>query len=66
MGGIGLQEFFILIFSGFAIKFHVEMLRLERTGQVPHGRTGWKRLVFTLYTTLALITVRFDSSCLDI
>lgn len=66
MGGIGLQEFFILIFTGFAIKFHVEMLRLEKTGQVPLGRTGWTRLVYTLYITLALITVRFDSSYLGI
>lgn len=32
MGGIGLQEAFIVIFLGSAIKFHLEMLKVERTG----------------------------------
>jgi hypothetical protein len=54
MGGIGLQQFFILIFLGLAIKFHLEMTQLERHKMAKHG---WKRLLFTIYGSLAFITV---------
>ncbi|KUJ13210.1 RTA1-domain-containing protein [Mollisia scopiformis] len=56
MGGIGLQQFFICVFTGLAIMFHREMLKLERSGQFVEK--GWKRLLFTLYGSLALITLR--------
>ncbi|KAI1610971.1 RTA1 domain-containing protein [Exophiala viscosa] len=56
MGGIGLQQFFILIFVGFGVKFQREMLELERRG-VP-AKKKWRGLLYTLYTTLGLITVR--------
>lgn len=57
MGGIGLQEFFIVVFVGLGVKFHVEMSRLERYS---HGRTitGWRTLLYTLFASLGLITVR--------
>ncbi|KAF8850625.1 hypothetical protein BDZ45DRAFT_717756 [Acephala macrosclerotiorum] len=59
MGGIGLQQFFICIFTGLAIRFHIEMLRLERSGA--YAERGWRQLLFTLYASLALITVRLPS-----
>ena len=57
MGGIGLQQFFILIFLGLAIRFHLEMSRLERQ-QI--AKPGWKRLLFTIYGSLSFITVGFQ------
>ena len=54
MGGIGLQQFFIFIFMGLGVKFHREMLWLERMG---NAKDGWKRLLFTLYASLGFITV---------
>jgi hypothetical protein len=57
MGGIGLQQLFILIFLGLAIKFHLEMSRLERHQM---AKSGWKRLLFTIYGSLAFITVAFQ------
>jgi hypothetical protein len=56
MGGIGLQQFFIFIFVGLAVIFHRRMLALDEVGL---GKDGWKRLLFTLYTSLGFITVRF-------
>jgi hypothetical protein len=54
MGGIGLQQFFILIFLGLAIKSHLEITQLERHKM---AKPGWKRLLFTIYKSLAFITV---------
>ena len=54
MGGIGLQQFFIFVFLGFAVKFQLGMASLERLGQAKYG---WKRLLWTLYGTLGFITV---------
>ncbi|KAK4941117.1 hypothetical protein LTR10_018917 [Elasticomyces elasticus] len=56
MGGIGLQQFFILIFVGFGIKFQREMMKLERRGMP--AKKNWRFLLYTLYTTLGLITIR--------
>ncbi|MCJ1357595.1 MAG: hypothetical protein MMC33_007591 [Icmadophila ericetorum] len=59
MGGIGLQEFFIVVFMGLAIKFHVEILALEKRGMLAgSGKQNWRRLLFTLYASLMLITIR--------
>ena len=63
MGGIGLQQFFVLIFVGLVAKFHMEMLRMENMKLRPAGlKTGWRTLVFVLYATLGLITVSNNSS----
>ncbi|KAK7018502.1 RTA1-domain-containing protein [Favolaschia claudopus] len=51
MGGIGLQQFFVLGFTALVIRFHYKMQRLE-------GSTEWKRPLYLMYTSLALITVR--------
>jgi hypothetical protein len=59
MGGIGIQEFFILFFVSAAIAFHRRLLALEREGQLAHlGKPNWRPLLYTLYASLALITVR--------
>ncbi|KAJ7479876.1 RTA1 domain-containing protein, partial [Mycena latifolia] len=51
MGGIGLQQFFICGFIGLVIRFHYKM---QRTG----GPTHWKRPLYVMYASLALITIR--------
>ncbi|KAF8578582.1 RTA1-domain-containing protein [Ramaria rubella] len=53
MGGIGLQELFIIFFSFLAISFHKKVKSLN-TGR----RTKWKPLLYTLYASLVLITIR--------
>jgi hypothetical protein len=57
MGGIGLQELFILIFLILVVKFYRRMQDLVRRGEIVPKR-GWKRLAWTLYSALAMITVR--------
>ncbi|TVY67364.1 Protein RTM1 [Lachnellula suecica] len=56
MGGIGLQQFFIVVFTGLAVKFHREMLQLDKSGVIL--RQGWKKLLYALYASLALISIR--------
>ncbi|PYH82443.1 hypothetical protein BO82DRAFT_431678 [Aspergillus uvarum CBS 121591] len=67
MGGIGMQEFFVLIFTGLTIYLHRKMLYMERDGTLDmervHRAAGpfrptWKRLLAVMYLALGLITVR--------
>lgn len=58
MGGIGMQEFFIAIFVGLAIKVHLDMLAAERKGLLAVEKTKWRRLLYALYISLLAITVR--------
>ena len=64
MGGIGLQEFCILIFTAIAIKFSFIMRRRERElassrHQILDGKpSNWRTLLYVLYASLALITIR--------
>ncbi|MCJ1282191.1 hypothetical protein MMC26_001514 [Xylographa opegraphella] len=53
-GGVALQQFFILSFISLIVIFHRKMLR----GESVQGRHGWKRLLYPLYATLLLITLR--------
>ncbi|KAK1857219.1 rta1 domain protein, partial [Colletotrichum chrysophilum] len=55
MGGIGLQEVFILAFVGLALIFQRDMRRAEK---LHNGREGWRPLVWALYFSLGSITVR--------
>ncbi|KAG5208142.1 RTA1-involved in 7-aminocholesterol resistance [Trichophyton interdigitale] len=55
MGGIGLQELFILIFIGLAVRFQYKMAIVERT---EHSKGPWRPLLYTVYATLVLITIR--------
>jgi hypothetical protein len=59
MGGIGLQEFFIVVFLAMAVRFHLEMLKIERTGVLSgSSKAKWRWLIFPLYASLIFITVR--------
>ncbi|EFW20458.1 hypothetical protein D8B26_003164 [Coccidioides posadasii str. Silveira] len=55
MGGIGFQEFFILIFFALAVRFHYKMNYVE-TIHPPAYR--WRPLLYTVYAGLVLITIR--------
>lgn len=59
MCGIGLQQLFILVFLALAIMFHRRVLVLEQLGVLEaSGKTHWRRLLYTLYVSLTLITIR--------
>ncbi|KAE9374872.1 hypothetical protein N431DRAFT_533814 [Stipitochalara longipes BDJ] len=56
MGGVGFQEFFILVFSFFAIKFHRTILQQVRQGV--EGVSSALPLLYAIYAVLLLITMR--------
>ncbi|CAG7936096.1 unnamed protein product [Penicillium salamii] len=63
MGGIGMQEFFILWFLGLAIYLHWKMVQMEAGGQIgmeklQTGRFSWRWLFYSIYFALGMITVR--------
>ncbi|EEP82546.1 predicted protein [Uncinocarpus reesii 1704] len=55
MGGIGVQEFFILVFVGLAIRFHYKMTYVEAIHPPSYP---WRPLLYCVYAGLALITIR--------
>ncbi|OCK80373.1 RTA1-domain-containing protein [Lepidopterella palustris CBS 459.81] len=57
MTGVGVQELFICLFTALIIRFHYEMLQLEKSTSILRN-PKWKWLAYTLYMTLALITTR--------
>ncbi|KAL4964261.1 RTA1 domain-containing protein, partial [Aspergillus stella-maris] len=58
MGGMGIQQFFILLFLIIAIQYHRRMLQLSREHRLVGLKVQWKRLLYALYTSLLFITVR--------
>ncbi|GLA86055.1 hypothetical protein AtubIFM56815_010305 [Aspergillus tubingensis] len=71
MGGIGLQELFVLIFTGLIIHLHRKLIHLEQAGILtPGGMAGmnmstsrnkpmpWRWLFYVMYTALGMITIR--------
>ncbi|PKX99666.1 RTA1 domain-containing protein [Aspergillus novofumigatus IBT 16806] len=63
MGGIGLQELFVLIFGVLAIHLHRRMVQMENYGELDHEKTtrgsiSWRWLFWALYAALTLITIR--------
>ncbi|KAH4041465.1 hypothetical protein HBI24_011880 [Parastagonospora nodorum] len=59
MGGIGMQEGFIVLFSGLVIKFHRDQLQAERVGRLAADKTaGWRWLIYALYACLLTISIR--------
>ncbi|KAK2767792.1 hypothetical protein FQN54_003951 [Arachnomyces sp. PD_36] len=59
MGGIGAQQLFILLFAVLAARFQREMTHLEATSTATTTPTvPWRRLLYTLYISLACITIR--------
>lgn len=70
MGGIGLQELFVLIFTGLVIHLHRKLIHYEQAGILsPGGVVGmsmsrhkplpWRWLFYVIYSALGMITVRF-------
>jgi hypothetical protein len=58
-----MQQFFILVFFMLAIQFHRRVLVLERQDVlISNGKTEWRRLLYTLYASLILITVGFHQN----
>ncbi|KAF2171096.1 hypothetical protein M409DRAFT_19067 [Zasmidium cellare ATCC 36951] len=58
MGGIGMQEGFILIFLGLVIKFHWDQHRYHQTGHLAPSKRHWRPLLYSLYACLLFITIR--------
>ena len=61
MGGIGFQQFCILLFAAIAVKFFFIMRSSETSPSnqiLDTTRRGWKKLLIVLFITLALITMR--------
>lgn len=58
VGGIILQEFVLLIFTYFVVKFHHTILALEKSGGLEDsGKDNWRGILYALYLGLTLITV---------
>ncbi|KAK2732942.1 hypothetical protein FQN57_002427 [Myotisia sp. PD_48] len=55
MGGIGLQELFVLLFTALSIRFHKKMAIAE---QIQAPLYPWRSLLYAVYAGLALISVR--------
>ena len=59
MGGIGMQESFIVLFLGLVIKFHYDQPQAEKDGRLREDKiTGWRWLIWALYGCLLAITIR--------
>lgn len=59
MGGIGLQEFFIVLFVGLCIRFQAKMHKLKGLGGFKEFITSsWGMLITALYFSLAMISIR--------
>ncbi|KAK8091781.1 hypothetical protein PG997_002142 [Apiospora hydei] len=52
--GMGIQQFFIVVFCLFMIHFHIR----QRTGYGYADKPSWRPLIYTLYATLTFITIR--------
>lgn len=55
MGGIGMQEIFIVIFLCLAVRLQLDMKKAQKTMV---GYTSGMRILYALYFSLAMITVR--------
>lgn len=53
-----MQQAFLLVFFVFAIKFHIEMLKAERSGALSSPKAKWRWMLYPLYTSLVFISVR--------
>ncbi|KAH6612071.1 RTA1 like protein-domain-containing protein [Boeremia exigua] len=59
MGGIGMQEGFIILFLGLVIKFHRDQLQAESIGRLAENKiAGWRWMIYALYGCLLAITIR--------
>ncbi|KAL4896715.1 RTA1 like protein-domain-containing protein [Aspergillus ambiguus] len=63
MGGIGLQQLFIIIFTFLFIRLHHKLRFIEQTGALRPDKTDekarpWRWLIYVMYFGLFMITVR--------
>lgn len=61
MGGIGFQQFMVLVFVVLCVVFQVQMTRFKTVHgnkSILHDRRYWVPLLYALYIALAMITVR--------
>jgi len=58
MGGIGFQQACILGFMAVAIRFHTTMLQQERLRALVDISSNWRPLLYVIYVSLGLITMR--------
>ena len=63
MGGMGLQQFFILCFVGLMVVFQRRITSLEQSGQAIRERP-WRPALYALHAVLLCITVRTRSMIL--
>lgn len=59
MGGVALQQFFILVFLVYAVKFHRIVLQQIRQGA--EGVSSALPLLYAMYVVLMLITVCYTT-----
>lgn len=61
MGGMGLQELFILCFTVLAVLLHRRMIATEYVsrdlGETAQGSMSWRWLFYVMYAALVLISV---------
>lgn len=66
MAGIGLQQFFILCFTGLMITLHRRLLQQERRSvlldRLQNGSLPWQWLFYGIYFVLLMITVSIHPS----
>lgn len=58
MGGVGLQELFILCFTCLALRFHSDMKKIEAEGVNNRRVSSWRPLMLVEYVGLAFISAR--------
>jgi hypothetical protein len=59
MGGIGMQEGFIVLFLGLVVKFHRDQLQAERSGRLAADKiAGWRWMTWAFYACMLAITIR--------
>ncbi|KAH8703307.1 RTA1 like protein-domain-containing protein [Talaromyces proteolyticus] len=62
MAGIGIQEFFIVCFTGLLVILHRRLIRQEQRGvmleRLNNGTLRWRWLFYGMYFALAMITIR--------
>ncbi|KAG7086376.1 hypothetical protein E1B28_002336 [Marasmius oreades] len=56
-GGVGAQQFSIVLFIVLVIRCQVKLKALENEGQ-RHRETSWRKALFPIYGALLLITIR--------
>ena len=60
LAGMGMQQFFIVVFLGLMVMFQMRCNRVIAEGNLAHeGKRPWKPLLFALYGVLVCITVCF-------